>query len=786
MPTTFGRLLLRAALAAGLSAALLAGCGGGSGAAGGAANPPPVDPPPVATAAAAITSQPLSQTVTVGAAATLTVAASGGALSYQWTRNGADVAGATSASYTLQAVQAADSAAVWRVQVRNALGSATSQPVMLTVGGTGMRPIAGLVDEKPAVATEVGPGAVVGIIGDGKGGFYLFGGGIQRMSAGGQLSLVSGENPCSFYQGALDKGGNLYVPCRNAIYKMTPAGAFTLVAGARDDWGYVDGIGAAARFSSPTSLAVDSKGVLYVSDAGSLIRKIDQDGRVTTFAGDGKFSGEATDGVGTAASFAVTKGLAFDAQDLLYVLDLHAIRTVTPAGQVRTFAGKAGRDGAGWIDGPRSSARFNYPWGLSIDTDGTIYIADTTNAAIRKIGLDGQVSTVAGNPVQTGSADGIGGMAAFNAPFSVAVGDGGNLYVADTFNNTIRKVTQAGLVTTLVGTPVLPRSSGSVDGLGQEARFYLPGAMTVDAAGNVLVSDAGNHIVRKISPSGQTSRLAGRPDNPHSIDGSGYGVGFTAPGDLALDGVGNILVLDEAIYGGRLRKLTPGGTLTTVPMPSDPLNRLDPHSSDEMPALPSAIAADRAGSLYVSTSAHYSNSFCTPDIPCYSANRVAVRRIAPDGTVTTLADTPSDKSPGSLPSAVNIRGLAVDAAGNVYVADTRNHRILKIAASGAVSTLAGGSQGAADGQGAAASFSSPSRVVVGAAGNVYVLDSGNITVRKITPDGTVTTVAGTAGKNQLAMDTLPGSLTTIGGIALDAGGNLFISVANGVIRIAKP
>ena len=789
-------LLSRSAFAAGFCAVLMAGCGGGGGStpAAGSVTPPLPDPPPppVASAAPAITAQPASQTVTAGAPATLSVAGSGGALSYQWTRNGAELAGATAASYTLPALQPADSAAVWRVQVRNSLGSVTSQPVMLTVGGAGMRPLAGLVGEKIDSAALYTFNSPFGITGDGKGGFYVMGSAaIYRVSAGGQVSVAASDLHCIFRQGALDKNGILFVPCQHAIYQLTQEGVLSLVAGSRDVSGTNDGVGAAARFNNPSALAFDSKGMLYASDGVSLIRKIDTDGRVTSFVGNTSYTGVAVDGTGAAASFSVLKGIAFDAQDLLYVLDMSTLRTVTPAGVVTTVSGQAGWNGAGWVDGPLADARFNYAWGLTIDAAGVIYIADTNNQVIRKISRDGQVSTLAGNHVQAGSADGVGMLAAFNAPFAVTVGGDGNLYVADTFNNTVRKVTMAGAVSTLAGEPTLPRSSGSVDGMGQEARFFRPTAMTVDGAGNLLVSDTGNYIVRKISPAGTTSRLAGRPDNHYAYDGSGYGVGFQGPDDLVVDRAGNIYVLDKAqgdsvAIVGKLRKLTPDGAVTTVALPSDPLNVMYPTGTQEVPALPSALAADAAGNLYVSARAFDSSPFCSPHIPCYYMSRTAIRKIGADGTAVTLAATPNGITPGTLPENVGVQGLAVDAAGNVYLADTPGNRILKIAANGAVTTLAGGSQGAADGNGSAASFSGPTRLAVDAAGNVYVVDSGNITVRRITPDGTVSTLAGTAGKNQLAMDTLPGSLSTIGGIALDAAGNLYISLANGVIRIAKP
>ncbi|MES2263119.1 MAG: hypothetical protein V4724_31725 [Pseudomonadota bacterium] len=799
--------LPRTVCASTLCALVLSACGGGGGAASllgsdPATAPVPLPDPPVtpvpdptpapSTGAPLISAQPASQAVAAGAAVTLSVTSGGAApLAYQWTRNGVPVAGATAASYTLPSAQPADNAAVWRVVVRNALGAATSAPALLTVGGAGMRPLAGLLDSRRETAGLHTFDFPVGIVGDGKNGFYVSASdSIQRVSAGGQVTRVATVPGCVFYQGAVDKNGDLFVPCYNAIYKVTQLGAVSLVAGNQQVYGNVDGIGAAARFSSPAAVAFDSKGILYVADGGyGVVRKIDGSGRVTTFVGNPALTAP-KDGTGPAAGFGGMQGIVIDAHDLIYVSDSETVRTITPAGVVTTLAGQA--RARGWADGAGAAARFNNPRGLGVDAAGNVYLADTDNNVIRKITPGGDVSTVAGRYEQSGSADGAGSLASFAAPFAVAAGSDGNLYVADTFNDTVRRVTPAGVVSTLAGTPTNPASSGSINGLGQEARFDDPRGIVIDAAGNLLLGDFGNHDVRKISPSGDVTTVAGFANSPNYRDGMAPDALFYGPDELTIDGGGNVYLLDKAPPGygqpNRVRRIAATGAVTTVAMPSDPLNVLYPAGSQEYPAVPTAIAADAAGNLYVGANATGS-SFCTPHIPCSSLARTTVRKIAPDGTVTTLAASPHGNNPGSLPVSLASyppAGMAVDGAGNVYLADTHNHRILKIAANGAVTTLAGSVQGAADGQGAAARFSSPTKLVADAAGSIYVLDSGNYTVRKIAPDGMVTTVAGTAGRNELVLGVLPGSLTAIGGIALDGQGNLYVTLSNGVIRMARP
>ncbi|MES2263118.1 MAG: hypothetical protein V4724_31720 [Pseudomonadota bacterium] len=770
--------------------------------------PTPVpDPVPVPTSAPLISSQPLSQSVAAGAAVTLSVAGSGGALGYQWTRNGVAVTGATAASYTLPSVQPADNAAVWRAIVVNALGVTTSAPALLTVGGAGMRPLAGVLDDKAATARQhtfddniysrtfsIGP---TGIAGDGKGGFYVSSvDKIYRVSAGGQVAVAATVPGCDFYRGALDKDGNLYVPCVNVIYKLAQNGAMSFVAGNRQVFASVDGTAGVARFGSIGALAFDSKGVLHIADSGNRqLRRMDADGRVTTFAGSPELDAP-KDGTGRAAGFSFPQGLAFNAQDLLYVTDGgDTVRTVTPAGVVSTLAGKSGV--RGWADGAGAAARFNNALGIAVDAAGNAYVADAGNNAIRKITAGGQVGTVAGRFEQKGSADGFGSLALFDTPSAVTMGADGNVYVADTRNDTIRRVTPASVVTTLAGTPVNPTSSGSIDGLGQEARFYNPRGIAVDAGGNVIVGDSGNHNVRKISAAGVVTTVSGFANSPKYKDGMAPDALFYGPDQLTIDGGGNVYLLDDSTLNNsglwnvepiRVRKIARSGAVTTVVLPADPGN-VAKGSPLIYPAMPMAIVADAAGNLYVSANVITEIDNChSVHNDCPMVVRTAVRKIAPDGSATTLAAVSEGDTSGRLPRSMARNppaGIAVDGAGNVYLADTYNHQVLKVTPNGAVTTLAGSVQGAADGQGTAARFSSPTRLVADAAGNVYVVDSGNYTVRKIAPDGTVTTVAGTAGRNELVLGALPGSLTEIGGIALDAQGNLYVTLSNGVLKIAR-
>ncbi|MCH1463187.1 MAG: hypothetical protein L7U46_04820, partial [Candidatus Nanopelagicales bacterium] len=219
-------------------------------------------------------------------------------------------------------------------------------------------------------------------------------------------------------------------------------------------------------------------------------------GTVTTFAGGAQGS---ADGTGADARFNSPPGVAVDGGGNVYVADYnnHTIRKITPAGVVTTLAGTAGSSGS--ADGTGADARFYYPWGVAVDGDGNVYVADENNHAIRKITPAGVVTTLAGTAESSGSTDGTGADARFNRPHGVAVDGDGNVYVADGVNHTIRKITPAGVVTTLAGAA---RQNGFSDGRGPLARFNYPQGVAVDGDGNVYVADYNNHAIRKVTPAG--------------------------------------------------------------------------------------------------------------------------------------------------------------------------------------------------------------------------------------------------------------------------------------------
>jgi sugar lactone lactonase YvrE len=327
---------------------------------------------------------------------------------------------------------------------------------------------------------------------------------------------------------------------------------FTTLAGTSGSLGNADGATSAANFSYPTYIAVDAGGNLYVSDSGNNeIRKVTPAGAVTTLAGSpgpGGFGGE-LDGTGTAALFNQPAGIAVDGSGNVYVVD-HAnylIRKITPAGVVTTFAGSTAESNAGFggVDGTGTAATFDDIQGLAVDSRGNLVIADG-RANIRLATPAAVVTTLAGSlEHMVGSADGTGSAALFNYPGGVAVDAGGNIYVADTDNNQIRKVTQAGVVTTIAGTAGV---TGSADGTGAAASFNAPNGIAVDGSGNLFIADTGNDVIRMVTQAGVVTTIGGQAGVAGGANGTGNGALFNAPYGVAVDGSGILYVMDEGDF----------------------------------------------------------------------------------------------------------------------------------------------------------------------------------------------------------------------------------------------
>lgn len=579
---------------------------------------------------------------------------------------------------------------------------------------------------------------------------------------------------------AVDANGTAYIADTNnhTIRKMTPGGVVTTLAGNPGASGSADGTGGAARFCRPQGVAVDGSGNVYVADAKNCaIRKVTPGGVVTTLAGSPGTSGTA-DGMGSAARFAWPHGVAVDGSGNVYVADTgnNTIRKVTPSGVVTTLAGSPGVSGS--ADGTGSAARFSYSRGIAVDGNGNAYVADYLNHTIRKVTSAGVVTTLAGTPEAAGCTDGTGSAARFDWPHGIAADGSGNVYVADIYNHTIRKVTPGGAVTTLAGNS---GTGGSVDGTGNAARFTWPHGVAVDGSGNVYIADSGNHTIRKVTPTGEATTLAGSPGTSGSSDGQGSsnGIGsaaqFFSPRGVAVDGSANVYVADT--YNHTIRKVTPSGVVTTLAGSPRVSGTAEGTGSSARFTSPQGVAVDANGNIYVA-----------------DTNNHVIREVTPNGVVTTLAGSPKASGTadgtGSAAQFTQLQGVAVDGSGNLYVADINNHTIRKVAPSGVVTTLAGspGVSGTADGTGSSAQFFLPQGVAVDGNGNVYVADTNNHTIRKVTPVGVVTTLAGSPRVSGTADGTgSAAQFSSPQGVAVDGSGNVYVAdTANHTIRKVTP
>jgi sugar lactone lactonase YvrE len=581
-----------------------------------------------------------------------------------------------------------------------------------------------------------------------------------------------------------------------------------LLAGQPGGPGWVDGVGAAAHFADPWSLASDGAGHLFLAD-GNMIRAVDLASRaVTTLAGSLLGVG-GTDGPGAQASFNTPSGLAFYG-GILYLTDTenHTLRKIDPvSGMVSTIAGAYGVPGT--TDDVGTNARFREPEGLAVDESGNLYIADVDNNTIRAFSIStGAVTTLAGTAGTSGTTDGVGAAARFSKPKEMTYDGAGNVYVVDSLNQSIRKVVVAtATVSTLatfqtipqgvatingavlvslgdhtlvqvaadtgVVTPLAGQSGmqGFVDGAGGAARFNQPAGLWADGAGGLLVADNGNHVLRKVALAGATVSTYAGAKSSGSADGTGTQARFFAPQGLVADDQA-VYVADTANQVIRKVELATGVATTLAGASGQPGNT-NGAATDARFNQPEALALDRTAQiLYVADS-----------------NNRAIRAIdLASRAVTTLS---YDRAPGDPFTSLNVpAGLALD-GGRLYIADYGNDDVVALDPKAMVMTTVAGKQGVpgpTDGTGGQARFYGPQGIAADGQGNLYVADNVNDTIRKVEiATGKVTTLAG--------QPQTPGHDDGVGaaarfayplGVAVDGVGDLFVadSLNNSVRHIA--
>ncbi|MEO6327063.1 MAG: hypothetical protein ABIT01_12755 [Thermoanaerobaculia bacterium] len=507
----------------------------------------------------------------------------------------------------------------------------------------------------------------------------------------------------------VDSAGNAFVTDGgHTIRKITPAGVVTTVAGRGNAPGAADGPAAEARFNNPVGIALDAEGSLLIADRGNYtIRRVSSAGQVTTVAGLAGSSGRVNAG-GSGARFGAPVAIAVRTDGSLLVGDGNVLRAISAVSTTANVSAFAGEGGTGYLDGPSASAQFDSVSGLAVGP-GIIYAADRGNHMIRRITADGIVSRLAGSPPTTGSADTPFGEAQFNQPAGIVADAAGITFVCESRNNTIRKITAIGAVSTFAG---VAGATGSIDGTGAGARFSGPQAIAMDAAGVLYVADTNNNLIRRVSTAGEVSTIAGKGTRGF-LDGPALNANFDFPTGIAVDANGTIYIADTNNH--TIRKLS-GGLVTTFAGKSGVAGKVDAPGADARFAFPAGLATDAAGNVYV---ADTSNS--------------AIRRITPSGIVTTMASPtgPAADESGNPAVLVAPAGVAIDRNGNLFVADPGVSMIFKIS-SGRITPIGGDATvfASADGVGSAARFARPAGIAVDGLGNVYVADSANQGIRR--------------------------------------------------------
>ena len=635
-------------------------------------------------------------------------------------------------------------------------------------------------------------------------GSSLIGDGGPALSA--QFSTVQGI--------AVDRLGNYYVSdTGNHRVRKVSGGIITTIAGNGVAGFSGDGGPAVnAQLNLPYGLALDPAGNLYVADFGNdRVRRITPDGTIQTIAGTGQRA-SSPDGAGPLdTSLLSPRNVAMDAAGNLYIAEFegHRVRRFGTDGKLATVAGtgEAGFSGDG---GKATLAQLKHPAGMTFDRAGALYVADSDNNVVRKVFADGTIGTVVGTA--PGTVIGSPAGTVLSAPVALAMDASGTLFVADSGNRAIRKVTSAQVISTVVGLGVGtvalgPLSDLAADGSGNlwvadgayvhrfdstgagqtvagdgylhavgdggpalAANLRFPSTLTLDTAGNLFIADTGIHRLRQVAPDGTITTLAGTGGpGLGKVGGAAASASLNGPTGVTMDAAGNILIADSinnrvvAVSPARLLLAAAGtGTAGESPGGTPPL----------LAALmgPQGVCTDRLGNLYIADTGNH-----------------RVLQLPPGGVLRSVAGNGSigfagDGGPAPLAQLNTPCACATDSAGSLYIADTGNHAIRKVS-SGMISTLAGtGVKGSSGDEAAASSalLASPRGVGVDGAGNVFIADTVNSRIRMVTPDGLIHGIAGTgfAGFSGDGGPATAAQLDDPGGLFLDGAGDLYFADTN--------
>lgn len=529
---------------------------------------------------------------------------------------------------------------------------------------------------------------------------------------------------------AMDTAGNLYIcdGSRDVVVRVDPSGRYFRFAGNGIPVYAGDGGPAQnASLNDPERVVVDGNGNVYVSESGNhRVRRIAPDGTITTFAGTGQpgFSGDGGSAAAAALNYPV--GLALDAAGNLYVADFNnkRVRRITPQGTITTVAGNGQAGFSG--DGQAATQAAINGYGVGISPSGELFIADTFNNRVRRVNAQGVISTIAGTGTQGFSGDGgPAASATLNWPYAIAFDSQSNAYVLDYLNNRVRRISAAGIISTYAGNGQL--GSGGAGLPAAQAPVNFAFAVATSPAGALLIADTSGKRVKQVGADGTMTFLAGTGRPLLSPDGAlATSSLLNGPQGVRLDRSGELLIADT--FSHQVKRLRNDGTLVTIAGTGEV-----GATGDGGPAVQatlqnvSDVAADQSGNIWIADTGN---------------NRI--RRVSPQGVITTAAGTGSFDCSVAANVPVQPKGLAFHpVTGELYFSDAC-HYIRRLDSQGRVVIVAGtGQAGFADGTAAAARFNNPARIAFDAAGNLFIADESNHRLRRLDTGGQVSTVAGT-------------------------------------------
>jgi len=610
-----------------------------------------------------------------------------------------------------------------------------------------------------------------------------YAGGDNIFPAGvGQATAVQIGQPDGL---AVDAHGNVYVSslALTMVLKVTPSGVITVVAGNGLPGGG-NGIAVGASLYSPGGLAFDQAGNLYIADgAVNVVHKVDTSGNITIVAGNGQVGHSGDGGPATKAQLILPVAVAVDKADNLYIVEGGGyIRKVTPEGTISTVAGNgaAAYKGDG---GPATKASLSQPDGLAVDAAGDIYVADQYACAIRKFQPGGNITTVAGGKCGFSGEGGLATKAAVGFVGGVTVGSSGELYFSDIVNQCIWSVSKSGTINAVAG-------NGQTGFLGDggpalQATLNYPTALAVDPTGAVVFLDVDNNRVRRFVPGGSITTMAGETLSVGDLGPSTSAV-LTTPGDIAVDGAGNLYIPDSK--QNRVRKVAPSGIITTVAGTGTEGNTGDGGPATAATLSPNAVAVDHAGNLFIAAATIRRVDVATGKIATVAGNGTCCYRGAGTG---------GDGGPAQNASLGFATSIAVDASGNIYFNDLvtlasgapGGATIRRVTTDGTISTYAGAGLGFGGDGGPAAKalFGANLQIAIGPDGSLYIGDRDNNCVRRVDPaTGIIDTVAGNGTPGPSGDG---GQATSAGlqpwSITLDRASNLYIG-SPGFVRKVTP